>query len=171
MTRSPCFCIVFTNAGSSVVTLAGSMWPPPPVIVGSTPPWRNSRRCMGPRSLFQRKGDDRCIRAGAGLRRDVETGIAAARDRDDELLAVRALIGERRHQRIVGQRRAPELLAALRVEGAEAEVGRRADEDEPAGRGNRPAVVDCGPGVEDALLRQLGILAERRAPDDVTRLA
>ena len=109
------------------------------------------------------------VRRRPGARGNVERRVAAAGDRRDVLLAVGALIGQRRHQHVVVERRPPQLLAGLPVERAEAEVGRRADEHESARRRDRPAVVHRGARAQDALRRQLRVLAERRAPHDVAR--
>ena len=58
----------------------------------------------------------------------MERRVTSARHRGHVLLAVGALIGERRHRHVIGQRRSPQLLAALRIEGAKAEIGGCADE-------------------------------------------
>src|SRR5437762_12566053 len=73
----------------------------------------------------------------------MERGVPlVAGDGQDILFAVRALVAHRRHGGVIVQRCAPQFLAGLAVEGAEAGVAGGADEHEPACGGDRAALVE-----------------------------
>ena len=150
------------SAGACGARERGVAQGPRPPSVAMMLVWKNSRRSMMSSIAYgSAKATTIALPRRRGFARNVECRVASAGDRRDVLLAVRALIRQRRHQHIVVERRLPQLLAGLRVEGAETEVGRGADEDEPARGGDRAAVVHRRAGVENSLRRQF--LCTRRA--------
>src|SRR5262249_9082550 len=82
------------------------------------------------------------------------------------LTAIRAKVSNGDRFRRGVQFGAPELRAGAGIEGAEAGIESRADEDEPAGGGDRPAEIRSAPVLLAPPL-QLSVAAEGDAPGDV----
>ena len=132
------------------------------------PVWRNSRRSMMFSDPYlSAKATTVALAPGLGFAGMWNAASPPPATVTTNCLPFAALVGERRHQRIVRERRPPQLLARLGVERAEPEVGRRADEHQPARRRDRAAIVHGRAGVENAFRLQVRVFTERRAPDDV----
>src|SRR3954469_2916676 len=123
--------------------------------------WFTEYRPLVPRRRAARQRERQDVRAGRGAE---ET---AAAGRDDHVLP--AVLAEKRHRRDVRARRQlglPQLPAALRLEGAEAAVDGRADEDDAAGGGDAAADVERAGLVEAFVLERLEE-PERHLPCDL----
>src|SRR5579862_7124701 len=91
------------------------------------------------------------------------------RDNRHVLLAVLPLERHRIRISVALERRGPQLLARLRIERAESMIGSRADENQPARRGDRTRAAAI-PGVLLAFRQSLGD-AERGLPGDLAGVA